>query len=770
MGMSKLAVLLFFCGILVIVTLRGMSHDMEKDKMKDVVHIMAVVPTEKEMDSTKSLSTWKRGEDLLQGAYLAAREAGEILPVTSYRIEVIPIKVSRCDLNEGIVPLVKELTSDDNNIIGIVGYFCHNIARRFSEVIQHKGIDILQISATSIAGRDGLSHIQHSILPLSQSIGRAVVQLSQTLQWNKVAIVSNQDANFLDIKSAFLNVAKEQGIEVVLKLETSASPLVSSKELLRELQNVGAKIIIAFLPLRQAIDVLCVAQNHGYIWPNYAWIFAELSIINNIPSSSKFCSQNTTFHAMNGTIFVYPHLHKNASESDINNNYGNDTFDELYTGTNPYASVLYDSIWAFVHTLNRSLDTLKERNLSLAHSNSIGANSERHKVINVLKDKLSKLTFQGETGTLNFTHSAAALQAAVDIAQFQNGQPINVGSYMYTPNHLAWNKDTLLGDTPSDTLSRVYLLYPKFVTAILIVFIAMSFVFTIVLMCVYFRYRNTPAIKATSTTLSSCLFIGCYFLLTSSLFHTINSGIIRENMNDSYRAFICMFDIYLINMGIDLVLATIVAKTLRIYHIFKRFGKVGRLCTDQSLFLLILAIVSVKAIFLIIWTCVDVSRLVDREEYVRESIPPYFLVTQECQNKHPAIWFTLQYVYSTALALTMVVLAILTRRIERGDFKNTKKINILVAMLVTDMCVGFSLWLVLRLVGFTTLSRVAYAVGITTAALLCQVFLILPKIVPLSFQNSRCLNLKLYVCTSYKYFSIKKTSDNSETCTTTSRL
>ena len=47
------------------------------------------------------------------------------------------IRVPQCDLNEGVVPFVKELTSDDNNVIGIVGYFCQNIARNFSQLIQH---------------------------------------------------------------------------------------------------------------------------------------------------------------------------------------------------------------------------------------------------------------------------------------------------------------------------------------------------------------------------------------------------------------------------------------------------------------------------------------------------------------------------------------------------------------------------------------------------------------------------------------------------------
>ena len=35
--------------------------------------------------------------------------------------------------------------------------------------------------------------------------------------------------------------------------------------------------------------------------------------------------------------------------------------------SNPYANVLYDSIWAVALTINRSLSVLNERNLSLAN-------------------------------------------------------------------------------------------------------------------------------------------------------------------------------------------------------------------------------------------------------------------------------------------------------------------------------------------------------------------------------------------------------------------
>ena len=745
---------------------KATDSEQEQERPITTVQVIVVVPT---IDGIDDINLWKRGEEILPGAHLAATETGNSV-ISGYQLEVIPVRVPQCDLNEGIVPLVKELTSDDNNIIGIVGYFCHNIARHFSQLIQHNKIGAVQISATSL-DRDSVPYLRHSILPLSEILARSTVQLILRLEWSKVAVLSNQNLNFLDAKHAFLKIAKQQGIKVVSKLETNHNYLdTSPEEYLAEIQNVGAKIIIAFLPLSEAVDVLCTTYLHGFSWPHYAWIFTEFSTIEKVPNNSKFCSKNTTADALNGAIFLHPHL-RNFHTRFNNSVYFNpslkfnESFDMLVNASllgNPYANVIYDSVWAIALSLKGSLSILNERNLSLnTYSNNIRANNARSEIIGVLEEQLSGLSFQGATGCLNFSHHAAAMQTSAKLLQFQNGQPVHIGSYINLSfNQLFLNEEALLRDIPSDTLNRIYVLYPTYVTVILLIMIMMCFALTSISMCLYFHYRKHPSIKATSSTLSFCLFIGCYFLLISSLFYTINSGIIQQKMGKSYRAFICMFDIYLINIGIDMVLATLIAKTLRIYHIFKKFGKVNQICSDQCLFILILTIVSIKIIFLILWTCLDISHLVDKEEYIKQSVPPHFLVRQGCQNKHLVIWITLQYTYSTALAFIMVLLAILTRKIKRGDFKDTKKINILVGALVSDMCICLTLWAVLRLVDSTTLSRVAYSVGITLAAFLCQVFLILPKTVPLVLRKCRCLNTwKGCVSTSYyAYFALKKTS------------
>ena len=86
----------------------------------------------------------------------------------------------------------------------------------------------------------------------------------------------------------------------------------------------------------------------------------------------------------------------------------------------------------------------------------------------------------------------------------------------------------------------------------------------------------------------------------------------------------------------------------------------------------------------------------------------------------------------------MVVLAVMTRKIKCKNYKNSKRINILVAALIIDTCIGVSLWIMFRNIAAAILSRLVYNIGTIVAVVLCQVILILTKILPLVVHKYQC--------------------------------
>ena len=90
------------------------------------------------------------------------------------------------------------------------------------------------------------------------------------------------------------------------------------------------------------------------------------------------------------------------------------------------------------------------------------------------------------------------------------------------------------------------------VLSLVVIFCIIS-ITILILMSLFIYYRKEPEIKATSYTLSLCMFVGCYLLLTSALFYyNITSGIKVCGSQESLWSFICMFDITTVGVGTDI--------------------------------------------------------------------------------------------------------------------------------------------------------------------------------------------------------------------------
>lgn len=719
------------------------------------LYVLVVVPESSHADlgGIRKLPppTWAVGKEILPGAQLAVKEINHHSSLLrDCRFELIPVFVPDCDLTTGVVHFVRELTLKKENIFAVVGYFCHNLVRHLSGIVQNRRkpvFSVVHISAVSVMQKeDGRSpRIEHtnSIVSLSKSTAKAAVRLLLELKWKRVAVISNQNLNYINTKRVFLDLAKGGGINVELEMDT-ISIGYTVQTVLRELRYYGVLVVVFFVPPSEALEILCGAYVNGFNWPDYAWIFMETIYNPTHLMLSKLCPRSTTLiaKALHGAIFLHPQLSNPRKDINLPSGRNYSGFHDAYLKeleqstselnttlkSNLYANVLYDSVWAFALALNGSLDVLKEMNLSLVNLSHLA--SAKQQVVDVVGDQLSMLTFQGATGLLTFSHNegSAALQVSIDILQFRSSQYVQIGSYNVTNNHLNLNA-TVLDKLPSGKLNRVYVLYTDWQAALLVTLVALCFCYTTMSLFLFVCYRNQPEIKATSRALSICLFIGCYVLLTTSMFHTINSSMDAHGRSEFYRAFVCVFDVFLLYIGFDVVFATVIAKTLRIYHIFKTFGKVSRLFTDSKLFFLIFVVVAIRLNLLIAWISFNTPRIVDVEWLATHTVPPVMLVQEECRAENVNLWVALHTGYSLVQMLVMVMLAILTRKIKRQNYKDSKKINSLVASLIITSCYFLTLWTLLRN-GAVILSRVTYGVCPMLMAFFCQAFLVSPKVMP----------------------------------------
>ena len=135
---------------------------------------------------------------------------------------------------------------------------------------------------------------------------------------------------------------------------------------------------------------------------------------------------------------------------------------------------------------------------------------------------------------------------------------------------------------------------------------------------------------------------------------------------------------------------------------------------------------------MIVWAFVDVNHLIDETltSPLPEGFPPHYTIVQKCYSHHLSWWVTIVFGYSVALLIPMLHVAILTRKVSRKEFKNSKAITTLVAVLFVLTCIGNALWFLLRMIDAAIASKVVYSLAFSSAAVLCQVFLFVPKIIP----------------------------------------
>lgn len=690
-------------------------------------HIIVVVPTtSKEHEYCNgSQAKWERGEEILPGAEMAVNAVTNDIKLP-YKLEIISIKVPQCKASERIDRFVDALTNKTLNPVAVIGYFCDNLAHTMSQLAQHQTFGVIQISATlplrPLASNKNSTELPqiHNILPSSAYCARAAADLIQMLGWRRIGVIGKgfyHDTHFSRMKEHFLVSAKKRNIMAVFQTEWSTFNTPSG--ILNELRQSTAKVVVVFLPPSDVADIVCQAYLNDMIWPNYVWVYVEINSIEIINTIEQ-CSVKPMIVAMEKAVFVHRQMWQIRKMDDIsitNEKTPKESSNPKCHKSNPYADVLNDSVRAIAFALDR-----------LKHLHPSTVNNRIYQRVR-LERELANISFEGVTGFVNFSQHEFAVEIPVDLIQIQNGHETIIGEYSVSSNILILNKSKL-GDIPDDDLENVYLLYPRYLSAILLAFMTLSLLFTTVIMSLYIHYRKNPEIKATSSILSLCMFVGCYCLIISSLIHTIDSGLVIKSHIIRYT--VCWGVTFLFTVGIDMVLTTVFTKAIRIYYIFndKSLRRLNPIWSDKYLFVVILTVVLVKVLMMIIWASVDINHLIDVRNLSFETTPPHYMVIQKCESQYLGVWVGCTLGYTAFLFLPMITAAILTRKIRGERFKDSKKICALVAVLFVLICTGCTLWFFLRQKGENIASKVVYSLGFTLAALACQVFLFLPKIIP----------------------------------------
>ena len=730
------------CICIFIVTSTGQSSE------KQSLPVLVLLPYPDPRDD----SGWDRGLELLPAARLAVKEINNnsgILP--GYEIQLIERSSDGCGRSVIINGLSNfagnalQYEPNTTNAIAVIGLACSTVTASVSPLAGRESVDLLQMAMSiSEIFRDKITY-RHlwRVLPSSSVFVSTTIALMERFHWTRVAqIFDGNGVLFQTTANDFRNRIKSNSSYTLLvdqAIDEGDSFIQSALDLI---QTAGARIIFVSVTLPESVQLLCAAAKRNLIWPGYVWILYTRTLEEFI--NNAVCDLEILIPALeNVTLLDLPLQGRDLDDvlvsgrtyreyldeydSEVATLSGEDEFQRYLSDftfvNNRFANPMYDEVWALALAINSSLPELETKHLSLQdyeYNNIV--------ITNVIEDHLKSVSFAGAVAEINFDRNNREAVTPINILQIRNGKNVMIGRYNGLQNNLSlWNisEESIPSDdfvVRYELLNTVYAIYIYTVASLL-------FVFVTLMLCLMLGLHNTPQVRAMSPLLSLLIFLGCYQLLFASIFETTHQFIPQQLASSTYSV-ICFLEYWSSQNGVNLITATVLMRLVRIYHVFTHFGKTNRLWQDRYLFFLILLISCLPDLLIILRIIVNPIQYTEEATYLLTESPPVKLISTECSSEYKDVFDLITVTYTMLLVFVLLVFAILSRKIDRNNFKDTKKISIFVFSYIFIVLMFQSIQRILHSLNRENDAILVAAVEQHLLVLLSQVMLMIPKVIP----------------------------------------
>ena len=562
----------------------------------------------------------------------------------------------------------------------------------------------------------------------------AVLSLMDTFDWNRIAIVYDRSRQFLRAVALriFTRVLSTLNKEVLFTAPIrNVYREKKYEEIVQLLKERAGRVLVIVLTPKKSAELLCRLAEERLVYPAFTAILIDKHRVLNLESEGQ-CNKTLASKAAHGHIYLrVPRLSTTLKNSTIlvsKSTYGafKMKFAKEFKKVRKHykankmrkvigrASVSHDETWAIALAINNSLPILKSKNLSI-DSYAIG----EHETTSVIVEELAKVSFQGASGHVKFINRHVPHK--VKIRQVNGTVLQEIGRYMpLVKSDKVTYKLYLSIDSrsvPDDVPVVVYKLTSSLEAIVFYVAAGLTIFFTTLILGLLLYCRESREVKAISPYLSIVIIIGCYLVSASAIVVTVQGQLVT----DPNMIFILeLTSIMMHDFGMYLIYATLALKLLRIMHIFTTWKvKCAILWKDISLALIAIGFSLLAFVNLIVLAPGFVTVHTNEENMIEEDT----IISKrsvEVQIHNYAI--SVLIIVSKGIILFIILcLSTSTRRIDREQFKNTKKVNLLLLLLIF-----FELMINPSIPIFY--SRTSVALGNIVSVMLVHALLFLPNI------------------------------------------
>ena len=666
------------------------------------LHILTLLPI-----SERRLKLARRSFSHIAGALVAQREINrrkDLLP--GYRLEMIVQNTRRCVASNS--PLQLASTGLDSMLkytvnppcaplVAVNGLSCYLQTSFISYIAEKHRFDLIHFGTNrvrTISDETDFTRLWR-IVDSGAVYVDAVLSIMDKFDWNRIAIVYNR--NYLFLRTVALRIRTRVLSSPNKEVFFTASVrwiyrAQSFKEITQFLKNRAGRVLIIALAPKQSAELICTLAKEGLVYPAFNAILVNKWRILNLKREVQ-CNKTSAIKAGHGHIYLNtsPRTTRIKHSTILVSNSRYSTFQkklkkEFATVRKKYkakwmrvsvrrASVSYDEMWALALAINNSLPILKNKNLSI-DSYTIG----EHETTSVIAGELAKVSFQGASQYIKFTNRHVPHQ--VKISQV-NGTILQViGSYspIIKPDKVTYKLSLLIDSksVPDDVPVVVYIRTSSFEAVVFYVAAGLTILFTTLILGLLLYFRKSHKVKAISPYLSIVIIIGCYLVSASAIVVTVQGQLVT----DPHMIFILeLTSIMMHDFGMYLIYATLALKLLRIMHIFTTWKvKCAILWKDISLALIAIGFSLLAFVNLIVLAPGFVTVHTNEENVIKEGT----VVSQKSVKVqiHNYTISLLIIVSKVIILFIILCLSTSTRRIDREQFKNTKKVNLLLLLLI----------------------------------------------------------------------------------------
>ena len=738
------------------------------DELSHPLHILSLLPY---ADSNGKYG-WDKGLELLPAARIAVRHVNnrsDVLP--GYTINLIERASDACGRSfviKGLENFVANSVSPfDNSInaIAVVGLACSTVTATVSPI--SGALSILQIAMSNSQLLRDTSKFPHLWRMFSSSdvLVEATVSLMEQNNWQRVGLISDGSGFFFrSIARSFRQEINTRNFTLVVDEAIDFSPSIISSAVER-IQSEGVRIIFLPTSIPESVEIMCQAAKKNLIWPGYVWIFPSRTYSELISNSNR-CDEGELFIQslenvtlvdlevsgrndddilVSGITYEQYSLEYEMEYEKVQKEYiGSDIIFD--TGYNVYANAMYDEVWALALAINSSLQELQENDFDLRDYRY-----NMPDITMIIEKHLKDVSFSGALSNIRF-NEFNEVPTIANIFQVRGEEPVQIG-FFTNKNLTLWNIDD--ENIPDDDFVRKYnYLNSGFVISLYVNAIIL-FICTSVLLVVSLWLRKEPEILAISPLLSILIFIGCYLLSLASILTATNNF---TSLPTGLYVVICYLQVFSAQTGINLITATVLIRLVRIYRIFTHFGKTSKFWQDKYLFFVIILISCISDIVTVIGIAVDPLQATQKEEYLLYENPPIILLTPECKSESgfSTYFDVISQIYTGLLVILLLAFAILTRKVNKRNFKDTKKISVFVFLFTIVASISYVLSDLFASRNEENIAIIIRTYSYQLLVVLCLAILIAPKAIPAFYYHVYKNKKRSFYATAEKDATISK--------------